>query len=35
MLYVESQKSIKARSEKNLLFHALIAQIQCILIKIH
>ena len=29
MLYVESRKSFKARSEKNLLFHAVIAQIQC------
>ena len=34
MLYVESQKSFKARSEENLLFHAVMAQIQCISIKI-
>ena len=30
MLNVESRKRFKARSEKNLLFHAVIAQIQCI-----
>ena len=34
MLYVESQKSFKAKIEKNLLFYAVIAQIQFIIIKI-
>ena len=30
MLYVESRKSFKVKREKNLLFHAVIAQIQSI-----
>ena len=34
MLYVESRKSFKARSKKNLLFNAVIAQIQSVSIKI-